>query len=729
MKSVRFLTMLAGAMASAAITATAASRSLIWANAGNDMRDASNWTDHSTGVAPATPPGTEDRLFFIGTPSVQPYLGGTMEVRAICFGPVGKNGRTYYDPDDGSGGFGNSGWTISGEEGATLRMSGALNGDGGWNFHFSQASLGTNTIAVPVHFTGTSSGKLLVVQPSGGRLVFAAPVSTAGEATRLMFSSGDGGTAELAVANPGLACTVMVNNWTTLSFADPGAFGTSATLLLNHPGNASQPQRLVNGTGGDVVLASFTSVGSTGRNVACHFEGDGAISFPNATFAPDLSQSREFFADVPLTFRSLGNSHGGGGGFSFRKLGPASMRVTGDIFQDSPPGQTNRIDILDGALVLEDDGYMRRDCVMTGIKGGDMEDRRPALGLTRDIEIAEGGEVPGGMMVYGDHSFYVGLAAYGGDRTATFAGGNYVMIDPEVKHSAGARISGAQAFGAGGSDWYSRGKKFVFGAPDSDGTIAVANTIDLNVANPSVSANYQKLYAVKGKAAVAGRIAGDIVNGGAAGPFGCRIFKEGDGVLALEGSARLMSNDGSWIREGGFMVNGEFFGPIFVTNTATAGYAWLGGTGTLSSTGTVALATTVCGGGGALRPGDEHGRGSLGIGAALVFRDGGRLVVRVGASTNTWLNCTGTGCDYRAMGSVILRIEDDGTLERGRSIKIIDWSGASDPSNLTLIDPTRWKFELPEGSPLHHPRIFHADNALWLKFSVDTGENHKVLFM
>ncbi|MBR0057204.1 MAG: hypothetical protein IJP66_07725, partial [Kiritimatiellae bacterium] len=147
----------------------------------------------------------------------------------------------------------------------------------------------------------------------------------------------------------------------------------------------------------------------------------------------------------------------------------------------------------------------------------------------------------------------------------------------------------------------------------------------------------------------------------------------------------------------------------------------------VSSNGTSTITTTICGGG-ALRPGDEYRSGSLEVATDLTIADGGRLVVHVGSDANTCLRCTGSGCDFRVSGTAILRVETDGTLERGRSIKIADFSGASNPSYLTFVDPARWTFELPDGSPIHHPSLFVAEDALWLKFSVDTGENYKVLF-
>jgi hypothetical protein len=45
-----------------------------------------------------------------------------------------------------------------------------------------------------------------------------------------------------------------------------------------------------------------------------------------------------------------------------------------------------------------------------------------------------------------------------------------------------------------------------------------------------------------------------------------------------------------------------------------------------------------------------------------------------------------------------------------------------------MTDPTRYVFALPEESPVHHPSVYKDGEALWLKFSVDTGHPFKLLF-
>ena len=81
----------------------------IWANASSDMNSASSYfLDDGTTVSTAVPT-KNDRIFFVGTPQAQPHLSSTLEVKAICFGPIGSNGRTNVSKGDGMNGYSNSG--------------------------------------------------------------------------------------------------------------------------------------------------------------------------------------------------------------------------------------------------------------------------------------------------------------------------------------------------------------------------------------------------------------------------------------------------------------------------------------------------------------------------------------------------------------------------------------------------------------------------------------------
>ena len=110
-------------LAAAALSAAAADRNLVWANRGSDMNAAANWDDAATGAAATEAPTSADRLFFSGRPGVQPRLTASLEVRAVCFGPVGASGRTTVSASDGHDGFSNCGWTVSGASGEAPPIS------------------------------------------------------------------------------------------------------------------------------------------------------------------------------------------------------------------------------------------------------------------------------------------------------------------------------------------------------------------------------------------------------------------------------------------------------------------------------------------------------------------------------------------------------------------------------------------------------------------------------
>ena len=354
-------------LAAAALSAAAADRNLVWANRGSDMNAAASWDDAATGEAATEAPTSADRLFFPGRPGVQPRLTASLEVRAVCFGPVGSSGRTEADTGDGYGGFDHCGWTITGASGAELRIPGSWNEGKNWNFAFSQASYGTNTVAVPVRFTNAGGG-YRPVMPSHGRLVFAAAVAS-DSAAATVLCNGEDGFVELAAANPELACAIQTDAACSLCFSHPQALSAVTRLVLNDNTYPVRTARFRNETGAPAQITSVAEIAQTQNTADLHFEG-AAMSFPNATFRQDGSKGRRLYSlDVPVTVRSLGNAVSNAGAYGFWKLGAAPLRVTGDVFGDAPEGQTNRLVVLDGALVLEDGGYLSRDRIVFGGNG------------------------------------------------------------------------------------------------------------------------------------------------------------------------------------------------------------------------------------------------------------------------------------------------------------------------------------------------------------------------
>lgn len=109
MKAISTVRPLAAFAAFALAGNCAADINYIWANTSSDMNSASSYfLADGTTVSTAVPTGN-DRIFFIGTPQFQPHLSATLEVKAICFGPIGSSGRTNVSKDDGMNGYSNSG--------------------------------------------------------------------------------------------------------------------------------------------------------------------------------------------------------------------------------------------------------------------------------------------------------------------------------------------------------------------------------------------------------------------------------------------------------------------------------------------------------------------------------------------------------------------------------------------------------------------------------------------
>lgn len=700
-------------LAAAALSAAAADRNLVWANRGSDMNAAASWDDAATGAAATEAPTSADRLFFSGLPGVQPRLTASLEVRAVCFGPVGSSGRTTVSASDGHDGFSNCGWTISGATGAELVLPQSWNNAGGWNFAFSQATYGTNVVDVPVRFASTATGNnsLRPVMPSGGRLVFRKAATFAAPETSVLRIDGDSeGSVAFEDAGSALPETVRLGGAVTLAVVSPGALSGVRTLRLDNSDGSSRPQSLSNETGGALSLPNVTEITSGAENKNFRFRGDGPMSFPAAAFRPALDKNHyQFHVDVPVSVRTVGNAAAGAGSFIFRKLGRAPLYVAEDVFAGAPAGQTNRFDVVDGALVLESPAQLARERTLFGTAGSFFKDgARPALGLVADLAVPAG-DAPGAFACYDDQTCAMGLAAFGGDRTATFYGGG--------AYAMGADVAAVDSRGFGSKPFRRQATTLLFGAPEADGTATMGNPLDLNLANTHWTGNARHLYALRGAAHVAGRIGGRVFNSGAAGTL-CRILKYGDGALALDGDVECLpeGSNPNVVHEGGLLANAGFAGPVLVE-----GGAWFGGTGTLG-----AGAALTVEGGAELRPG-EFG-GTLRTEAPVTLKDGAALAIDIGPDSNGCLAAVGSGQALRATGPVTLRLRSFGGLSRGRTVKIVDVSGASTPDWSTLAYLPRYSFELPEDGSIRNPVLTKDATGVYLTFSVDSGRPMKVLF-
>ena len=648
-----------------ALPAAAADVNYIWANTSSDMNSASSYLlADGTTVSTALPTKT-DRIFFVGCPTNQPHLSSTLEVRAICFGPIGSNGRTNApDQNTAEGAYDNCGWHITGEQGAELKLPQSWNEGKNWNFAFSQASWGTNVVDVPVHFT-SANAQLRPIMPSRGQLEFRKEVSSDSE-TATIYCSGTSGTVVFGAPNPTLrildtedACSVV--------FTDPVALTGLTTLILNDSTYPTRSGSFANESGGKVVFANAVEVKSTSKVAGMHFAG-APMDFPNAVFRPDLTQERYFYYfDVPVRFKGLENNGTTvGKGFRFPKYGAATLTIENDVFQAAPAGQTNLIDIVDGTMNLLDPSYWSRQTVLFGEGGYFFENgARPNMALYSDLDVPAG-SVPGGHATWEDRGYVFGWSAFGGNRTVRLFGGGILPL------SGGENLSGiAWAPSAG---WRQYPTRLVFGSPDADGTVTLDNDIDLYKSNSHWTANEAGVYAVKGKAFVDGRIKGCITNSLGAG-LNCRYRKHGDGVIAFDGPYYPTSGNEHYVSGGGLLINAWCRNRWIVQDGA-----WLGGTGT--------VAVLQIQSGGAIRPGEQGG--TLTSDGAVTMAEGSKFIVDVDDSVHGCLKLTGSSVALKAEGAITVVPSLVDELTSGRTVKILDWQDVSNPTDSTLFNIANW---------------------------------------
>ena len=641
----------------------AADVNYIWANTSSDMNSASSYFLADGSTVSTAVPTKNDRIFFIGTPQFQPHLSATLEVKAICFGPIGSNGRTNApDQNTAEGAYDNCGWHITGEAGAELRFPQSWNEGKNWNFAFSQASWGTNVVDVAVHFTSTDA-KYRPIMPSRGQLEFRKEVSSDSE-TACILCSGTSGTVVFRAPNPTLRI-IDTEDACSVSFTDPAALTALTTLILNDGTYPTRDGRFDNACGESVSFPNVTEVKSTVNVAGMHFTGS-PMEFPNAVLRPDLSKERYFYYfDTPVRFKGLeNNSSTVGKGYRFPKYGAATLTIEDDIFQEAPAGQTNLVAIINGTMNLLDTSYWSRETVLFGENGYFFEHgARPVMALHSDIDVPLGA-VPGGHLTWKDRSFVFGWAAFGGDRTVRLFGDGLLSLSGSVD------VPGI----AYGNGWLQYPTRLVFGSPDADGTVIFENDIDMKNSNPHWSGNARSIYAVKGKAFVDGRIKGCITNTAAA-VTASRYHKAGNGVIAFDGPYHLTSGDPHEVQGGGLLINAWCKNRWVVKDGA-----WIGGTGT--------VANLEINAGGAIRGGEQGG--TLTSNGAITMEEGSKFIVDVDDNVNGCLKLTGNSVDFKANGTITVVPSLVGELTHSRIVKILDWQDVSNPKSSTLFVIDNW---------------------------------------
>ena len=669
----------------------AADVNYIWANTSSDMNSASSYfLADGTTVSTALPTKT-DRIFFVGTPQFQPHLSSTLEVKAICFGPIGSNGRTDAPGQNtAEGAYDHCGWHITGEADAELRFPQSWNEGKNWNFAFSQASWGTNVVDVAVHFTSTDA-KYRPIMPSRGQIEFRKEVSS-DSATACILCSGTSGTVVFGAPNPTLRI-LDTEDACSVSFTDPAALTALTTLILNDSTYPTRDGRFDNASGVTVSFPNVTEVKSTSNVAGMHFTG-APMEFPNAVLRPDLSKERYFYYfDTPVRFKGLENNNTStvGKGFRFPKYGAATLTIEDDIFKVAPEGQTNLVAIIDGTMNLLDTSYWSRETVLFGENGYFFEHgARPVMALHSDIDVPLGA-VPGGHLTWKDRGFVFGWAAFGGDRTVRLFGGEPLPLSGSVA------VSGI----AWGTGWLQYPTRLVFGSPDADGTVIFQNDIDLKNANTHWSGNARSIYAVKGKAFVDGRIKGCITNTAAA-VTGSRYHKEGNGVIAYDGPYCLAAGEEHFVDGGGLLINAWCKNRWIVQDGA-----WIGGTGTVANLQIKA--------GGAIRGGEQGG--VLAVGGSVTLESGSGFIVDIGDATNGCVDFTGSQCAYKAQGDVVVRPVLGLNVKGGRTVKILDWSGATNPTDTSLFNIGNWTVDA-DPEVYSKAELSVQGQAMYLKFAL-----------
>ena len=662
-----------------ALFCSAATVNYIWANKGSNMNDPSNYYLSDGETVSSALPTKDDRIFFVGQPIHQPYLNETLEVRSICFGPIGSNGRTNVSKDDSLDGYNHSGWEISGEPDAKLILPQSWSEGNNWNFAFSQASFGTNIINVAVDFTSTSEN-YRPIMPSGGRMIFKKPVSCTVANAWILVSGSDNGCVEFAAPNLDLKCGILVSQNMSLVFSHKEAIYNVWRIRLNNTSYHSYiaygtiSQTFENQCGEAVTLPNLLEIDATAKQTSCIIGGSD-MHFPNAVMRTPYNDSKLYSFDVNCTVKSLQNSIADSGEYLFGKYGVGTLTVLEDIFTEAPEGQTNGVVIIDGSLHLKDPSHFSRGITVFGEGGYFFEwGARPVIGLEKDMDYVRGKVGGNTIITYRDRSYLFGWAAYGADRRVNLFG------EPFYKFTT----SGDSISYAKNGNWFQDVRTFIFGAKDSDATIIFENGIDVDVSNSHWSANSRGLYAVKGKAFVDARIMGVITNANTGANSYCRIHKYGDGVIAYEGEYYLSRGDSSEIAEGGLLINDK----TEKSNWQVLTNAWLGGKGRIVD-GNITVKT-----GGGIRGGEQIG--DFTISSNLTMENGSKFIVDVGNEGNGCVYFAGDSKTQKSNGNIVVRLEPIGEITKANRVKFLDWSEATNPKSNTLFDPSIYSVEFDE---------------------------------
>lgn len=694
-------------LALCASVASAATVNYFWNNSGTDMNSASSYSRVDTGEVSAVLPDSDDLVWFHGLPEKQPHLTSDLTLWGIRFASTNdvSKSKFYASTDDGLGGYNHCGWVMTGAECAVLTLTRGANLGQSENNQcvIASCSYGTNRIECAVHVPNATK-----IMGNAGRLVLAGPISQSASGTTYIMDSGGSGGVVLAAANPDFL-GILDTSHSNVELAHPRAICAVKRVVLTSSSGGGTPRYFRNLTGGEIVDGHPFQFWMN-KCEATYFVGP-PMRFTHATLCPDSGQNRVIWVEESLTVGAVSNRTTTTSGTlpALDYYGAGTFHVLGDFGPRTIPAVTNVLRIMGGTVALHDPQVAATVPVSFGING--TNSRRPRLGLFADHAVKRG-FVPGGAIYWSNNCDYGGWAAYGGDHDLTLEAETDGILRLHGWKGNETGLSAGLTWG-GGSDWWKVPRRLFFGAEDADGTVTLRNgTIDVNLAD---SNGHFEVGAFQGGAFVAGRIAGSVTNG-MANFLNRQIQKyTGDGAIAFDGPVYLSGAHN--VSTGGLLFNNA---RTEGTVTVKPG-AWLGGTGRIHALSVQA--------GGALRPGELGGTltsdgrrpGTYDING-VTFADGSSFVVDIGEADGAddvhgCLALTGSGYPCKAAGAITVVPNLVAKLQGGRTVKILDWSGLSNPTDTSLFNVQNWSVDA-DPDVFSRAELFVRGDAMYLQFSL-----------
>lgn len=629
-----------------ATTESSATKTLIWANTGTDMNDPMSYVEQVL-------PTADDVIYFNSRAKTQPHLTADLTVRALHFCGY-KNESAGLSPNDGYSGANYCGYVITAEEGAELTLMATDSSDNVQNSALAMFSTGTNVIDAAIYFAG-GENQAHGIRVNGGVLDLVQSIRADGTDSQLRFAGRYEGRLRLGGDNSGFCGKCyLADTCPRFEFYNPLAIAGFNYYWSGHWGgggtvcgkNDDKTVHFINGCSCPVTnLVAETYYFSS--NDGQRFEGS-PMCFPNLSLR-QTGNDNGYSVDTTLTIRRV------------LRDGDGSLTI----------GGTNGGNFINLEGLFNSDGTAVRETSYVNVRGGcyvamtveglgglkvvhasSWGNSWPSMGLGFDWNPVIGKESTAGGNACGndngDRDAFFGWGAFGGDRTVTMFG--------DATRVVKCRES---------NDGVSFPGQIAFGSTVADGTLTLANSVDLNGGN-------RTFFLYDGSAFVDGRIGGDVISA-----KGEKFSLDGAGVLAIEGT---FGNCEITKAGTGLLINGTRAGGY----TAKSG-TLVGGTGTVEGNFAVDNGAT-------LRPGELGG--TLTVKNGMVSLEGNpKVVIDIAADKNSCLAVESESAYlYKTDGSGAVTMEInllEGAPESG-SVKIMDWSNAVTGDLTNLFDPSSY---------------------------------------